>query len=122
MANKKIAFPSVFLPVAIGNILNCNITAETGPVGFVLAEPYLVVRHIHVLNIDTVAHVISLYKGLTAGSVAGSQFGWGNYSLAAQQYDDWFGEAVFLAADFLSGIADTASKVVISVDAELVFP
>lgn len=119
---KRINFPPVFLPNAAGNLLNCNITAETGPVGFALAEPFLIVRHMHVINIDTGPHTISLYKGLTTGSAAGTQFGWGNFSLAAQSYDDWYGEQRFDVADFLSGIADAASKVVLNLEADLIFP
>lgn len=122
MPSMKIDFPPVYIPNAAGNLLNCNITSETGPVGFSLSEPYLIVRHVRVINIDTAARLISLYKGATAGSTSGTQFGWGNYSLAAQQYDDWYGEERFNAADFLSGICDAASKVIINVNADLVFP
>jgi|HubBroStandDraft_1064217.scaffolds.fasta_scaffold53401_2 hypothetical protein len=122
MPSMKIDFPPVYLPNAAGNLLNCNITSESGPVGFSLSEPYLIVRHVRVINIDTVAHVISLYKGGTGGSTSGTQFAWGNYSLAAQAYDDWYGEERFNAADFLSGIADLASKVIININADLVFP
>lgn len=122
MPSMKIDFPPVYLPNAAGNLLNCNITAETGPVGFTLSEPYLIVRHVRIINIDTGAHTISLYKGATGGSAGGTQFAWGNFSLAAQQYDDWYGEERFNAADFLSGVADAASKVIININADLVFP
>jgi hypothetical protein len=118
---KQISFAPVYLPASAGNILNCNITSESGPVGFTLPEPFLIVRHIHVLNIDTVAHVISLYKGATGASVSGTQFGWGNFSLGAQSYDDWYGDQRFDVADFLTGISDTASKVIITIDAEIAF-
>lgn len=122
MPSMKIDFAPVFIPSSAGNLLNCNITSETGPVGFALSEPYLIVRHVHVMNIDTIAHVISLYKGATGASVAGTQFAWANFALGAQQYDDWYGEERFNAADFLTGIADLASKVIININADLVFP
>ena len=122
MPSMKIDFTPVFIAASAGNLLNCNITAETGPVGFTLSEPWLLVRHVRIINIDTNARLISLYKGATAGSAAGTQFAWGNYSLAAQAYDDWYGEERFNAADFLSGICDSASKVIININADLVFP
>lgn len=123
MPSMKIDFPPVYIPGSAGNLLNCNITSETGPVGFSLSEPYLIVRHVHVMNRDTGGpHTFSLFKGATAGSTAGTEFAWANFALAAQQYDDWYGEERFNAADFLSGIADSASKIVINVNADLVFP
>lgn len=118
----KLDFPPVFLPNAAANLLNCNITSETGPVGITLPEPFIIVRHVRVINIDTIAHVISLYKGATGGSAAGTQFGWGNFSLGAQSYDDWYGEERFNVADFLTGVADLASKVIINVNGDIEFP
>jgi hypothetical protein len=122
MPSMKIDFPPVYIANAAGNLLNCNITSETGPVGFTLSEPYLIVRHVRIINIDTATRTLSLYKGATGGSTSSTQFAWGNYPLAAQSYDDWYGEERFNAADFLSGICDAASKVIININADLVFP
>lgn len=124
MAQQKILnIPPVFVPAAAGNILNCNITSLAGPVGFAATQPYLIIKHIRAMNIDIAApHTVRLFKGLTAGSVAGTEFAWGGGAqIAAMQWLDWFGQTRFDAADFLSGIADVASKIVLNIDAEIGF-
>jgi len=118
-ANKILNVPQQFIPNAAGNLLNCNVTSLAGPVGFTMTQPYIIVKHIRVNNNDASAHVITLYKGATAGSSAATAFGFVNFSLAGQSFQDWYGQMRFDAADFLTGIADAASKVTIEIDAEI---
>lgn len=120
-ANKILSIPSQFVPVAVGNLLNCAVTSMAGPVGVTLTQPYLVVKHIRISNKDTIAHVVTLFKGATGGSAAGTEFAFDNYSLAAGQSQDYFCQQRFDSTDFLSGIADLASKVTINIDAEVGF-
>jgi hypothetical protein len=120
-ANKILNIPPAFLPSAAGNLLNVNITSLAGPVGFTMTQPYIVIKHIRLTNNDSGApHTAKLFKGATGGSAAGTEFAFaGGVSIAASSYVDWYGQARFDAADFLTGIADTASKVTINIDAEI---
>lgn len=119
MQAKKLNIPSAYLPVAAGNLLNCNVSSLAGPVGFTMTQAFLLVTHIRLDNSDNVPHVCSLYKGATGGSAGGTQFAFAAVSVPANSWVDWYGEARFDAADFLSGIADLGSKVIINIDAEI---
>lgn len=118
--NKTLSIGPAYIAAAAANILNSGITTLTGPVGYTQTQPYLIVKHIRIMNNDAAAaHVVTLYKGATGGSAGGTEFAFDHYSLPAGSYQDWYGSARFDAADFLSGIADAASKVTINIDAEI---
>jgi hypothetical protein len=121
--NKILNIQPQFVPSAAGNLLNCNITSLAGPVGFTATEPYIVVTHVRVTNNDnTVTHTVKLFKGLTGGSAAGTEVFWaGGAQIPVAGWLDWNGRMRFDAADFLTGIADVASKVTIQIDAEIGF-
>jgi hypothetical protein len=119
MQAKKLDIPSVYVANSVGNLLNCNITSLTGPVGFTMTQPFLLVKHIRLINSDTANRTVTLYKGGTGGSTGGTQFAFAGVVIAANSYVDWYGEARFEAADFLTGVADAASKVIINIDAEI---
>jgi len=121
--NKILNIQPQFVPSAAGNLLNCNITSVAGPVGFTATQPYLIVTHVRVTNNDSGAsHTVKLFKGATGGSAAGTEIFWaGGAALSASNWLDWFGKVRFDSADFLTGIADVASKVTIEIDAEIGF-
>lgn len=126
--NKILNIQPQFVPSSAGNLLNCNITTVSGPVGFTATQPYIIITHVRVTNNDTGgAHTVKLFKGLTGGSSAGTEVMWaGGASIPAaaagnQNWLDWNGKLRLDAADFLTGIADTASKVTIEIDAEIGF-
>jgi hypothetical protein len=116
-ANKILNFAPAYVPGAAGNLLNPG--TSTGGVGFTSTNPYIIVKHIRLMNKDTNAHVVTLYKGLTAGSAGGTEFAFDAVSIPAKQYVDWYGQARFDSADFLSGIADAASQVTINIEGEI---
>lgn len=115
-------FPPAFLAAAAANVLNCNVTSLAGPVGFVLTQPYLVINHITLTN-RTASPVtgISLFKGATGASVAGTEYaGIAGISIAANSSVSYYGDGDrFDATTFLTGVAGTASAVVITIDAEI---
>ena len=120
-ANKILDIPPVHLPDAAGNILNGALGSLTGPVGFTATQPYIIVKHMRITNKDSSPHVVTLYKGATGGSAGGTEFAFNGLSLAAKSYEDWYGQARFDAADFLTGLADAANVVTINIDAEIGF-
>lgn len=118
-ANKILNIEPAYVANAAGNLLNGNITSLSGPVGFTMTQPYIIVKHIRLSNNDASGHVVTLYKGATAGSTGGTEFAFDHVTVPANSYLDWYGQARFDSADFLSGVADSASKITINIDAEI---
>jgi len=119
-ANKIFNFgPIALLTVLTTNILNGTITSLAGPVGFTMAQPYLVLRHIRLVNKTAGAVTVSLWKGATAGNVAGTEVIGQGLVIAANSVYDWYGLMRFDAADFLVGGCNTATAVSIQGEGEI---
>jgi hypothetical protein len=121
MSSKKaLNIEPIQLGASVVNILNCNVTSLAGPVGFTMAQPYLLITHARVINNDSSPHTCSFWKGGTGASAAGTEC-WGNtVTVAANSYVDLFyGEMRFDAADFLTGQASVASHLTLQVEAEI---
>lgn len=119
--NKILNIPPVALGNAAANILNCAITSLAGPVGMTATQPYLIIKHIRAVNKDTSARTLTLYKGATGGSAAGTEWGFQGESIGANSHVDWYGLARFDSADFLTGLADVANKITLNIEAEIGF-
>ena len=123
MSRKTINIPPISLSATLTtNLLNCGVTAMTGPVGMTISQPVLYIRHIHFVNTDTVARNFSLFKGATGANAAGTQFvGTAKVIAANDVYDYWAGGDGdrFDSTDFLVGGADSAGKIIMKVDAEI---
>jgi hypothetical protein len=118
MQTKILNIPPAFIPSSVGNLLSPG-AAPASAVGYTASAPYIVLRHVRLINIDTSMRTVSMYKGVTGGSAAGSQVIVGNFQLAAQSYYDWAGILRLDTADFLTGICDVASKVIWNGEGEI---
>lgn len=119
-ANKTWGFgPVALTTVLTTNILNPAITSLAGPVGFAMTQPYLIVRHIRIVNKTAAAATVSLWKGATGGNVAGTEVIGQALSVPANSYVDWFGLMRFDAADFLVGGAGTTLALTIQGEGEI---
>jgi hypothetical protein len=78
---------------------------------------YTVIRHIHVANKDSSARTFTLYVGGTGGSTGGTEL-FKDVSVAVGGYFDWYGLLRMDSTDFLTGIASSASTLVIVVEGE----
>jgi len=78
---------------------------------------YTVIRHIHIANKDVSARTFTLYVGATGGSASGTEL-FKDVSIAVAGYFDWYGLLRMDSTDFLSGVASSASALVITVGAE----
>ncbi len=107
-SNKVLNIEPAAVPTAAGNLLNSGITSLAGPVGYTQTQPYLVLKHIRLTNRTTAAIVATLYKGATGASAAGTEFAFAAVSVPANSYVDWYGQARFDSADFLTGVAGAA--------------
>ncbi|MFI5397607.1 MAG: hypothetical protein ACHQ9S_18880 [Candidatus Binatia bacterium] len=118
--NKIINIQPVALTTTLTtNILNTNVTSLAGPVGVTVSQPYLILRHIRILNKTGTAATFSLYKGATAGNVAGTEIIGTAYSVAPNSAFDWYGILRLDSADFLVGGAGTTLALVFNADGEM---
>jgi len=119
-ANKTFRFGPVAMSITLTtNILNCNVTSLAGPVGFTMTQPYIILRHIRIVNKTASAATFSLWLGATAGNVAGTEVVGQGYSIAANTAFDWYGIMRLDAADFLVGGAGTATALSIQGEGEI---
>lgn len=113
-----------FGPVALSstlttNILNPAVTSLSGPVGFTMTQPYLIIRHIRIVNKTASAATFSLWLGATGGNSAGTEVVGIGLSVAANSSYDWYGLMRLDAADFLVGGAGTATALTIQGEGEI---
>jgi hypothetical protein len=118
-ANKKLNIQPIAVPTAIGNLLNCAVTSLAGPVGFTMTQPYVLLKWIRIVNYAATATIVTLYKGVTGGNAAGTQFGAPAYSIPANSFIDIYAADFRLdSGDFLTGIASQAG-IILNIAAEI---
>jgi hypothetical protein len=116
-----IATNSLATVQAGGNLLNCSVTTlAVGGIGFTGTQPYVVVKHIRVMNqLMTASINVTLYKGATMASAAGTQLGLTSVSIPAQSFQDWYGQHRFDSADYLTGYSSLPNSAIINMDGEI---
>ena len=121
MAANKIwrAGPVALTTTLTTNVLNPNVTSLAGPVGFTLTQPYLLIRHIRIVNKTGSAATFSFWLGATAGNVAGTEVIGQAKSVAANDVYDWYGLLRLDAADFLVGGSGTATALTADFEGEI---
>lgn len=119
-ANKTIRFGPVAMSSTLTtNIVNSNVTSLAGPVGFTMTQPYLIWRHIRIVNKTAGAVTFSLYLGATGANAAGTEVIGTALSVAANSAFDWYGLLRMDAADFLVGGASAATSLTIQGEGEI---
>jgi hypothetical protein len=119
---RKMNIEPIAITASVTNLLNCNITSLAGPIGYTQTQPFILITHMRVINRSPAAVVFSLWKGATGASVAGTEFAWSAVSVPANGFLDWYSgqnAARFDAADFLTGLAASASALTLNIDAEI---
>ena len=91
------------------NIVNCTVTSLAGPIGFTMTQPYLILRHIRIVNKTGTAATFSFWLGLTGANTAGTEVIGQGLSVPANSAYDWPGLLRLDAADFLVGGSGTAT-------------
>ncbi len=123
---KTVNIAPIALSNAAANLLNCGVTSLAGPVGLTIGQPYLLITHIHFANNDASApHNFTIFKGATGGSSASTAL-FETFPLTAagtvgSTYDYYpGGDGLRLdSTDFLTGLADVANKIVLTIDADI---
>jgi hypothetical protein len=119
-ANKIIRFGPVALSATLTtNIINPNITSLAGPIGYTQTQPYLVLRHIRIVNKTAGAVTFSLWLGATGGNAAGTEVIGNALSVPANSAFDWYGSLRLDAADFLVGGASAGTSLTFEAEGEI---
>jgi len=119
-ANKAFRFGPIALTNTLTtNILNPTVTSLAGPVGFTMTQPYLLIKHIRIVNKTAGAVTFSLWLSITAGNAAGTEVIGQALSIAANSAFDWYGVLRLDVADFLVGGASAATSLSIQGEGEI---
>lgn len=119
-SNKIINIQPVALTTTLTtNILNCNVTSVAGPVGMTMTQPYLLLRHIRIVNKTGLSATASLWKGATGANAAGTEIIAQALSIAANSAYDWYGMMRLDSADFIVGGSGTTTALTIQFEGEI---
>lgn len=118
--NKIVAFP----PVALSSTLTTNIlapgAAPASAVGWTSTAPYLLIKHIRIVNKTAGAVTFSLYVGATGANAAGTEFMGTASSIAANSSVDWYGQLRLEGTNgFLVGGASALTSLVFQCEGEV---
>ncbi len=118
-ANKVIRFGPNTITNAATNMVSPKITSLSGPVGYTQTQPYVIIRHIRLVNTDSSARTVSMFIGLTGGSATGTEFLGSAISIPATSAYDWYGQVRLDSADFLTALASVTSVVTFEAEGEI---
>lgn len=116
MQNKRLNIEPIAITAAAANLLNPTLTSTAGGVNIACTQPYVLIRHMRVVNKTSGAVTVTLYKGATGGSAAGTEFAWNATSVPANSFLDWYGELRLDTGDFLTGLASAATSLTLNID------
>ena len=119
-ANKLIRMgPVAMVTGSTPNLVSPAVTSLAGPVGFTMTQPYIILRHIRLVNKTAGAITVSLYIGATGAAAAGTEFLGTALSIAANSAYDWYGWVRLDSADFLTGSASANTSITFEAEGEL---
>jgi len=118
MANTPFRLGPTFIASTVGNLLNPGTT--TGGVGSDTPRNLkIVLRKVTILNKTASPVTFTCYIGATGGSASGTEVFGGTRSVAANGVVEIFETLQLRVADFLTGVASSASALVILGEGEI---
>jgi hypothetical protein len=108
-------------PVALTTTLTTNILnppTTTGGVGCGTPAPYVILRHVRIVNKTGSAATCSFWLGATGANAAGTEVMFQATSVPANSYLDWNGALPIETTQFLVGGAGTATALSFEAEAE----
>jgi hypothetical protein len=118
-SNKILRMGPVAMGTTAANIVNPpTLTGGTG-LANTNSNTYIILRHIRIVNKNASAVTATLYVGATGGSAAGTEFGFNATQIPANSYVDWYGMLRLEPADFLTGLAGTATSLTFEAEGEI---
>lgn len=119
-ANKVVRFGPVALSNTLTtNILNPALGSLAGPVGFTMTQPYVILRHIRIVNKTAGAVTFSLWIGASGANAAGTEFAGIGTSVPANTAIDWYGLLRLDSGDYLVGGASAATSLSFEAEGEI---
>lgn len=125
--------PALLTTTVTATVLNSTVTSLAGPVGITLTQPYLIVKHVRVVNRTATAAFFALWLGASGAAAvnteiiaAGTQTAGAldanrGVSVAANSFFDWYGNLYMTAADFMTGGAGTANALTFQAEGTVAF-
>lgn len=106
---------------SVTNLLNGAFASLSGPVGFTPNQPTIRVRRIQVTNPPGSSNPVefSIFKGLSGGSLAGTQVLSGN--VIVSETLDFETDFILESADFLTGECISNGTLVVNISADISF-
>lgn len=118
--NKQVRLGPLPIAATIGNLFNPPVVSGGVGVSGVNTATYLLIKHLRIVNKSAAAVSFTGYVGATGGSAAGTEVLGGAVLIPANGSQDFYPVGLRLdIADFFTGIAGTATTLVISGTAEL---
>lgn len=117
--SKLLNIQPIALTASVANLLNPNVSSLSGPVGFTLTQPYIRITRIRAVSKSAAVVTVSLYKGATGGSAAGTEVVWNAAQVPANGNLEEYCDIRLDAADFLTGVCSAATSVTLNIDAEI---
>jgi hypothetical protein len=111
-----------FGPVALSATLTTNILnppTTTGGVGCGTPNPYIIIRHIRIVNKTGAAVTCSFWLGATGANAAGTEVIGQGLSVPANSYIDWYGLLTLETTDFLVGGASAGTSLSFEAEGEI---
>lgn len=111
-----------FGPVALTTTLTTNILnppTTTGGVGAGTPNPYIVLRHIRIVNKTGASATFSLWLGATGSNAAGTEVIGTALSVPANSAYDWYGQLTIDTTQFLVGGASAATTLTFQAEGEI---
>src|ERR1700674_3035901 len=118
--NSQPAVLATLSSVSGGNLFNTFTSATPAPVGYPFTQPYAILKHIRIDNIlSSTAIFATLFKGATGAQLTTQTWVMSSVSIPASSFVDWYGQARFDSADFLTGICNLSTAGVVTIEGEI---
>lgn len=118
--NKSLRVGPVALTTTLTtNILNTALGSLSGPIGFVMTQPYIILKHIRIVNKSGASASVSLWIGASSANTAGTEFAFQGTTVPANSFVDWYGLVRLDSADFLVGGASTSAALSFQAEGEI---
>ena len=112
MSDKPFRFGPVAMGIAGADVVKGPVQAAAGT-GVPAQDIYLLIRHIHIVNKTSSSATFSLWLGASGAGAAGTEVIGQGLTVRARWVYDWYGMMRMEAADYLVGISDTTTALVI---------
>jgi hypothetical protein len=84
-----------------------------------MTQPYLILKHIRIVNKSAAATAVSLWIGASGANLAGTEFAFQGTQVQPNSFIDWYGLVRLDATDFLVGGASANTALSFEAEGEI---